>query len=284
MRTYQHIIDTKAIKQLLNSIPEHCVIRELSERDYGIDLMIEFFKEEGLDKDGHRYFESSGHVCYLQVKGTNQELKFNDNDTISYSIEKKSLYYIEKFPTPFFLTRVYIQDGIKKIFFIWLQRYISDVLDIEDPSWRTNKQKSLTLYIPKNNDFSTNFKKIEKVATRIKYIEELVEFQERYDEIKFYLAQIISAKSQFKGFEAVFKMLRRLVNLKTLLDSNNSCIGEKEILELLDYLKAVRRGHEDPEQMKDFPHSHNFKHLYKSVFSTRFVEEFEAANDGDTTY
>ena len=107
MRTYQHIIDTKAIKQVLNAIPNYCVIRELTERDYGIDLMIELFSEIGKNKHGHLTYDTSGHVCYLQVKGIDEEPKINEDDTISFTINKKSLYYVEKFSTPFLLLRVY---------------------------------------------------------------------------------------------------------------------------------------------------------------------------------
>lgn len=43
MRTYQHVIDTKSIKKLLNLFPNEWVIRELTARDYGTDLVIEIF-------------------------------------------------------------------------------------------------------------------------------------------------------------------------------------------------------------------------------------------------
>lgn len=43
MRTQSHIIDTKAVKAVMAQLPDHWVVRELSERDYGIDLLVEIF-------------------------------------------------------------------------------------------------------------------------------------------------------------------------------------------------------------------------------------------------
>ena len=71
MRTYQHIIDTASVKLTLNSLPDYWVIRDLNERDYGIDLMIEIFTKSGFDKQGHETYDATGQICYLQIKGTN---------------------------------------------------------------------------------------------------------------------------------------------------------------------------------------------------------------------
>src|SRR5574343_117678 len=284
MRTYQHITDSKAIKLMVNSIPDHWVIRELTERDYGIDLMIELFEKAGIDEDGYDFFESTGHVCYLQVKGTNKDLKVNEDDTLSFSIDKKTLFYVEKFSTPFLLARVYVKDGIQNIYFLWLQRYISDVLDVEEKNWRTKSSKTITLYIPTENIFKENFKKIEKIASRIKYLEELLEFQERYNEIERALILIKEYQDKFEYYLDIFTSLRRLLNLTTLLSQNNCCINKDCVLELIEYLKKVRNGNESPTQMEDFPHNFNFNQLLQSSINTRFIEEFIAENDGDTVY
>lgn len=284
MRTYQHIIDTKAVRQVINAIPEYSVVRELTERDYGIDLMIEFFSKTGENKHGHEIFDSTGYVSYLQIKGTDKVLKVNANGALSYNIDKKSLYYVEKFSTPFILTRVYTKKGKEAIYFLWLQRYISDVLDIKNPEWRTEKSKSLTIEIPIHNNFNTNFSKVEKISSRIKYIEELSEFSEKYSNIMLALQSIIISQDKFEYYLEIFKELRRLSQLSTLLTKNNCCIDKNDILELLEYLKKVRGGTESPTEMEDYPHNFNLDLLRTSNMSTRSMEEFEADNDGDTTY
>lgn len=284
MRTYQHIIDTKAIRQVLNAIPEYCVIRELTERDYGIDLMIELFSKIGENKHGHAVYDTTGHVCYLQVKGTDKELSINDDDTISFNIDKKSLYYVEKFSTPFLLLRVCTKKDNEGIYFLWLQRYISDKLDSDIPDWRSAKEESITLYIPVHNNLEENFEKVEKIAWRIKYIEEQAEFHERYSEIIQGLQGIILEQDKFAHFTTIIRDLKRLAQLNTLMTKNHCCINQDCITELIEYIKKIRRGVESPTEMEDFPHNYNFELLRTSNMSTRFIEEMEAENEGDTTY
>lgn len=139
MRVYQHIIDTKAIKATMQAIPDHWVIRELTERDYSIDLMLEIFKKVRQNRLGHTNYDSSGYVCYLQVKGIDSDLIVNSDDTISFSLDKNSLLYVEKFTTPFLLIRVSTKTN--EIYFVWLQRYIMEVLDDSNPTWRESSQK-----------------------------------------------------------------------------------------------------------------------------------------------
>ncbi|HEV8512316.1 MAG TPA: DUF4365 domain-containing protein [Cyclobacteriaceae bacterium] len=183
MRTYTHIIDTKAIKITLNSIPDHWVVRELTERDYGIDLMIEIFREsDRVDKNKRAVYEATGHVCYLQIKGTNEEILINDDETVSYQVEKKFLLNAEKYSTPMLLVYVSTINPIKnhQVYFVWVQRYIIDVLEAAVPDWRS-KQESYSFKIPIRNSLPLNAEKIEhRIAPRIKYLEEHSEFYEKY--------------------------------------------------------------------------------------------------------
>lgn len=284
MRTYQHLIDTRAVKQVINAIPDYCVIRELTERDYGIDLMIELFDKIGKNKHNHSIYDTTGHICYLQIKGTEKELKVNDDATISFSIDKKSLFYVEKFSTPFILIRVSTLKDKEEIYFIWLQRYISDKLDNEKPDWRVEKQKSETLYIPIDNKLPFNFQKVEKIAWRIKYIEEQAEYTERFTYLRLGLFGIIELKDKFQHFIEILRELKRISHLSTLMNKNHCCIDTKCVRDLINYLKGVRNGRIDPEEIEDFPHYHNFNLLLSSNTSTRSLEELEAENEGGTTY
>ncbi|MCJ7933434.1 MAG: DUF4365 domain-containing protein [Chryseobacterium sp.] len=102
MRVIQHIIDTKAVKKVLAAFPDEWVIRELSERDYGIDLMVEIFEQIGKDDHNHNQYDTTGYTAYLQIKGTGEELKFSNKKSESCSVTRKHLMYVEKFPIPFF--------------------------------------------------------------------------------------------------------------------------------------------------------------------------------------
>ncbi len=285
MRTIQHIIDTKAVKQVFNSIPEHCVIRELTERDYGIDLMLELFEEDGFDDKKNPIYTSSGHVCYLQLKGTDSKKKVNKKDgTISYSIDKKSLLNVEKYATPFILTRVYTNSLNNEIYFLWLQRYISEVLDVMNPNWRTEKPNSVTLYIPLKNDFNIYFKKIEVIASRIKYIEELSEYCEKYIDITMGLKTIILAKGKVDFYAHILTELNRLSKLNTLLKRNNCCIDKSCIIDLINYINQIEKGLVVPKVMEDYPHNYNLDLLSTSNQSSISIENFIAENEDDTVY
>lgn len=296
MRVYQHIIDTMAIKTTLNSIPHHWVVRDLSERDYGVDLMIEIFSKAGTNEKGHDYFEATGHVCYLQLKGTNSEFEYyEENETLSYSIDKSTLLYVERFSTPFILVRVSVVAGKEKVHFLWLQRYIMEVLDFQIPDWRERKRKvkegeeeeyqeSYTIKIPMSNVLPGGSTKIEKIAARIKYIEEHSEFYERYGTVKSYLNTIIDNNLDAEGYSFLRKELSRIKRFDTLFEYNNCCIDRSCVDELLEYVNNTERGLVAPIEDEDFPHNFNFSTLYDESNLRISMEEFIADNDGDTVY
>lgn len=284
MRTYQHVIDSKAVKTTINSIPDRCVVRGLSERDYGIDLMIEIFKLHGIDEHGHEIYDSSGHICYLQIKGTNSEIRVNSKtQAVHFQIERKLLFYVEKFPVPFILIRTCTQEGKEKVYFIWLQRYIIEVLDIESPDWRTKDQESYTLRIPASNILSRRFDKIEAIAARIKYVEEFSEYFERYQCFNGWYQGLLNGS--FTNYPLMLAELNRIKHLGTLLNYNNCCINPDCINELITYIKDLRDGKiVPPANIEDFPHYFNLDLLHSSNQSQMFIETFVAENSLDTVY
>ena len=64
LRTQQHRVDTLAMKKVGIALGEDLLIRSMEERDYGVDAMVELF-------DG----KSVGQMLFLQVKGTDSEIK-----------------------------------------------------------------------------------------------------------------------------------------------------------------------------------------------------------------
>ena len=287
MRTYQHIIDTKAIKKVLTSFPDHWVIRELSERDYGTDLMIEIFVANGKDKNDHTTYKSSGGICNIQVKGTNKSLTINESsNSIHFSFEKKSLLYVERFPIPFFLVRVDASDIDTPTYFVWLQRYIKDVLDLEDPDWREKKEKSITIKIPAENTLPNGEKKIEKIASRIKYVEELIEYREIYKCIDQMLNGIGEGYHLGKAedYQYLTSQVLRISRLYTLLSQNNSGIDSNSVNDLKNSILAVASGIKNRNTLLDYPYMADFERLSSEVNSTAFVENFVAANDKKKVY
>jgi len=287
MRTYQHIIDTKSIKKTLRAFPDHWVVRELSERDYGTDLTIEIFAETGKDKHNHTIYESSGCVCNIQVKGTNDQLKICESDnSIHYSFDKKSLLYIERFAIPFLLVRVDVSDAEAETYYVWLQRYIKDVLDIERPNWREEDQKSFTIKIPIENSLTNRQTKIERIASRIKYIEELIEYREIYVSIDPILSAISAGhhSSDQETYQYLKSQVSKVTRLITLLSRNNCCIDFNCAQDLYNFVVEVENGSRNKEELSNYPHNFNFELLSSEVDSIASVENFVAENEGEKVY
>lgn len=287
MRTYQHVIDTKAIKKTLQAIPDYWVVRELSERDYGIDLMLEIFSEAGTDNNSHVVYDSTGHVCYLQIKGTNSELNINqDGSTVSFPIEKKALLYVEKFSTPFILVRVCTLEDSSSIFFLWLQRYILEVLDSNNPNWRNDDQEHFSVRIPITNRLPDNFEKIEKIASRIKYIVEHAEFYDRFSLMQHGFETIIEGKFTDEQFDSFINELKRIQTFHTLLSFNNCQVDVDDITNLIDYITKVKNRIEKPTNIKDFldPLPFNLDLLLNENFMRIDAEIMIAENENDTVY
>jgi len=295
MRVYQHIVDTMAVKTTLNAIPHHWVVRDLSERDYGIDLMVEIFRKVGSNKHGHDYYDTTGAVCYLQLKGTDEEFEYDDDGVLSYSLDKNTLLYVEKFSTPFILVRVSVVDKKEKIHFLWLQRYIMEVLDFEIPDWRERKKKSkegekeeyqnsFTIRVPKSNSLPEKADKIEKIASRIKYIEEHSEFHGRWMKIESHLAGIVSQPDDYDGFNDLFKEVGRIKRFNTLFSYNDCCIDGDCVNELTEYIKRVEQGVETPTELEHYPHNYNFGLLRDEGRLRIDMEKIIADHEDDTTY
>lgn len=287
MRTHTHITDTKAIKKLLRTFPDHWVVRELSERDYGTDLMIEIFFESRVDNHGHKIYESSGWVCNIQVKGTNKPLEICEEDSsVHYQFSKKALLYVERFATPFLLVRVDVSTDDAATYFVWLQRYIKEVLDLERPNWRKEEQESFTLKIPIENSLKNNQKKVEFIASRIKYVEEIIEYREMFSNIHPILIAIAAGKysTDAESFQYIKSQVAKMSRLYTLLSMNNSCVDYSSIEELLKFIIEVENGTRNREELFEYPHYFNLDLLSSSVDFIQSFENFVAENDDEKVY
>ncbi|MGJ0630236.1 DUF4365 domain-containing protein [Xenorhabdus bovienii] len=285
MRTKQHIIDTRSIKRVLNILPDHWVIRELTERDYGIDFIVEIFEKTGMNQYDHDVFDSTGAVFHAQVKGTASALKIKRDGNLSYQFDKGSLLYTERFSTPFLLFRVDVSSEDAKSYFLWIQRYIRDVLDSGMPACRTEAKDSFTVDIPTHNEISSNFEKIEKIASRPRLIQETVEFCESY----FHLSSQLDAVScgQFNldsdSLGHMVRLVRQINNLRIIFKYNDCRINKSCAKELLSFVQLLDLN-TDSSVFSNFPHRYNFDLLAGSLNSFTDIENFLAENDANTIY
>lgn len=282
MRTQTHIVDSKAVKAVMAELPHHWVVRELTERDYGIDLMVEIFAPGLKDGKGKDAFDATGAVFHIQIKGTEEPLESVRSGTINYCIDKKSLSYVEKFSIPFFLFRVSVADP-RMIYFLWIQRYIKDVMDRGTPMWREDKEDSITVRIPPENKLPEGIKKIESIAFRPKYLEELAEFSEIYGDIGNRISAICAGTHDVN--EEVIADLKnrayRARRLNVLLMLNECCINRQSVDALIQYILGLDtlegRSTEPPD-------AHNFAMLAQSITGMDMVENFVLENDGLSAY
>jgi hypothetical protein len=275
MRTVQHVTDTRAIKRILTALPDHWVIRELTERDYGIDLFVEIFEQSGVDAHGHDTYSSTGSVFHAQVKGTNSPVSFRNDGQISFQLSKKAMLYAETFSTPFILLKADLSNDHAESYFLWIQRYIRDVLDCSTPEWRTMEQESFAVGIPPHNKLSSAMAKIEYIAARPRLIQELVEFRESY----FHLTSQLDATSTGnhnldQGAIAQWSLLaRHIKNLRVLFQYNSCCISRQSAIDLFNFVNSIHTGY-NPNELRSIPHRHNFDLLYNSLEGLNIIEEF----------
>ncbi len=137
----QHIIDEDAQRIFRNHFNKRngFLVRKLPE-DYGVDYMVELIDDQG---------QASGISFYVQLKGT-EKTKIK-NDFIALSLKKSTLnlYSRHLFPTFIIIIDVINKQGY------WHNSFdLIDELDQINPFWRSEPEKTATIYIPINQDFS----------------------------------------------------------------------------------------------------------------------------------
>ena len=115
---------------------KHWIARSLNE-DYGIDIELEFAPEE-----------AKGKFIKGQIK-SHQKVS-TDKDFIRESLSKSYLRYVNECRIPIILIIVSLDTS--KSWFIWLQKWIIDSHNLSI-IYDESKTKSLTIQIPRQNDF-----------------------------------------------------------------------------------------------------------------------------------
>lgn len=143
-RTSSHVIETNSINMIKNKIDAFyqngdALARNWTERDYGIDLVIELF-DNGIP---------TGKLAFLQVKGTQKTIeKLKRSDEVSCpNISMSSLDYAKQNRIPFIL--IYASIAAPECFYyIDLQSIIGTLTQKDDSE---KPQKSTTVRIPYKN-------------------------------------------------------------------------------------------------------------------------------------
>lgn len=158
-----HEIDTIARRRVPLAFPAEWEHRELTGRDYGIDMMIEIFSN-GV---------ATGRNLLLQIKGTTEDV--SKKNRICYDVPVKTLKYSEMFLTPVLLVICPVNDIQCEFYYLWLQEYIKVVLDHDNPNWRLNRT-TVRVQIPKRNFMPGDEDKLNFIAGFPKRIFEWCQF------------------------------------------------------------------------------------------------------------
>lgn len=139
-RTREHVIETESRRIVSALLPaDRFLERDQTERDYGIDLVVECF-DAG---------EPSGLHLLLQVKGTDDPAPEDAGKSIPFDITVKRLARAERFVTPCLLVWCPVTVKPRRVWYVWIQEYVRVILDIDHPTWR--QQETIRVHIPTDN-------------------------------------------------------------------------------------------------------------------------------------
>ena len=115
-RTDQHLAESESWKILLSKAPKNWIVRELSERDYGIDAYIEIASTKG---------DITGELCSIQLKGSKtidwREMSAN------FSIKMPTVNYWMGLPVPVFM--VWTDNTERRAFFAPVKSQVREKYD-----------------------------------------------------------------------------------------------------------------------------------------------------------
>lgn len=265
LRSETHRIDTLAVRRFITTLSADWIVRDLSDRDYGIDLKLEYFASN----------QPTGVIVFLQIKGTAKTINSRNKQITFKNFPTRTLNYCALFPEPFTLIYLSINDN-EPIYFLWLQKYITHQLT------KANnlilEQGSVSLKIPVcNNLLSTEGKEkflkiaqhnlmsrstLEFLKDNILWKREFEQFQcdmnakeaciKRVHKLKDYDAlytRLFYGQNQpIIDFDEVVKNVRLIVNLS---DDDDSVKVLEEFSETIDRFAELLLSQDDIEQFID---------------------------------
>ena len=147
-RNSNHVRETKArdmIRSMVDSFYPNgdALIREWSERDYGIDFVLELF-DNGIP---------SGKIAFLQIKGTESPInKLKKTDEVSCgNVSASSMEYAKQKRIPFLIIYAYLHEP-RCFYYTDLQSCVDSV---KKKIWQRG-QRRVTIRIPYDNKADNN--------------------------------------------------------------------------------------------------------------------------------
>lgn len=137
-RPKQHISETASFKIFNNSIPDNWIVRELTEKDYGIDCYVEIVNDNN---------QVTGEMISIQLKSMLNGIPWTQKDYYTYSSVKVSTSnYWNNFLTPVFICLIDVK--YKEVFFCGVKSFIRNNYE------KFAKKEKLSYVIEKKNQLT----------------------------------------------------------------------------------------------------------------------------------
>lgn len=118
IRSKQHISESKSFRIFRNNVPDEWIIRDITERDYGIDCYLEIV---GNDQ------RLTGELVSIQIKGINK-INWNEDNQYKFGkIEISTTNYWYLFSVPVFICIVDLTT--EEVFYLAVKKYIRENFD-----------------------------------------------------------------------------------------------------------------------------------------------------------
>jgi hypothetical protein len=146
-RSNSHVIETRTRDLIRTKIDDYyengdALFRELSERDYGIDAVIELFDNTN----------PTGMIALLQIKGTEKTIvPLKEEKAVSCSMSASNFRYALQSNIPVILIYATLSKP-KGFYYMRIQDAVN-----EDLLAKSNNQNSITIRIPETNNAMDNF-------------------------------------------------------------------------------------------------------------------------------
>jgi hypothetical protein len=139
VRSREHEVGDRAHDLVAVTMPAGWQRRELTGRDYGVDLLFERYESK----------TATGKYLLFQVKGTEDELEWPPGDSWTFDVDVGLFEYADLFVVPLILAVCPIHADPHGFCWLWLQEYGRVVLDYEKSGWRA--QKTVRVGLPPDN-------------------------------------------------------------------------------------------------------------------------------------
>lgn len=272
IRADSHIKETESYKVFNSKIPSEWVIRDVTERDYGIDCYIELVDDEK---------RLTGEIAFVQLKST-QVIEWKNNCYKFYNVTKSTTNYLNGFKIPTF---IFLVDLLKKeMFFLSVKEYILQHYKEYMEKARFAYEFSYKRDLYTKEAFLENFKKgnlyaqyrselqyfITNVHSYIRFMQEH-NYRDEFMQIETEDMMLFEALHRNIDFlQKYYNTNKRIPSIKQLADEGNNKYGnpyeqtlfegvltnmfdvfKESVLELVDIIKKMITSREQEYWMKE---------------------------------